>query len=625
MRLKVPRFFHSDGFVGLVLALVSFLVYRTTVSPSLGYWDSSELAAVLSTLGVTHPTGYPLFTLVGAGVAHLPTGFRPYYNLNLMVALYCSLALFFFYRLFVFLLSEKAARLFAFRAPVANPRPSWSRWAAATGVMVLAFSRTFWSEAVSLEVYSLHLVFLSLVTLLFVKALAQQLLHPGRSAGRWWMFFALALGMSFSHHMMTVLLAPAFLYLYFTVHGFGRLAWIGIGRAALPFLAGLSFYLYLPVRAAQDAVMNWGDPDTPSRFWTHVSAAQYRFKMFASPEVPAKKAAAFLASFPAEFGYAPLALAALGFLWLCLRSRRMLAFTLLVVAACLFYAFNYDFDDPNFYLHAYAMVALWAAFGVARLSMFAGTAFRRWGLRALCGLIVLFPFDANYASVDESRNYAVEDYVRNLLEPLPPGALILSDDLQGFIPGAYYLQLVEKVRPDVVVVGHGVLAYPWYQAQLEKRYPGLLQGVRPEMRAYAEERRRVERGDTSRHRVYSALFTRLVQGILATNARKRPLYVTADIHPGFYKGFETLPEGMALRLVRGENFPKTPVGPRDFGFRPIPEHLAYAGYIRTAYAWGYYNQGRHAILNGDSSEGVARYRKALEVKPDFGPALQGLP
>lgn len=631
MRLWLSRLFRSDTVVGIVLAVVSFLVYLTTVSPSLGYWDSSEIAAVLSTLGVTHPTGYPLFTIIGWGIAHVPTGFRPYYNLNLMVALYCSLSVFFFYRLFVFLLSEKAARLFAFirnensEKPHSstNPTNPKTQIAAGTAVLVLAFSRTFWTEAVSLEVYSFHLVFLSLASLLFVKALAEHVVNPGKSADRWWLLFALILGLSFSHHMMMVLLAPAFLTLYFTVLGFGRPAWSKIGKAVIPFVAGLSFYLYLPLRAAQGAVMNWGDPDTLHRFWLHISAAQYRFKMFASPEVPIKKLSAFLAAFPAEFGYVPLIFAAAGLVWLCLHTRRLLVFTILIVAGCLFYAFNYDFDDPNFYLHVYVATAIWIAFGARWFLALVGTGLKQWSARALCAVVVLFPFDMNYVSVDESQNYAVEDYVRNLLDPLPPNALILSDDLQGLIPGAYYLQLVEGVRPDVVVVGHGVLAYPWYLEQLEKRYPGLLKGVQPEIRAYEIERRRIEAGDTSNTFAYNARFTALVQGLLRTNAASRTLFVTSDIVPGFFKGFQPVPDGMAIRLLSDTAHSNVPPSP-EFAFRPIPEALQYGDMIRSYYAKGYYNHGIYAILTGDPVAGVILFRKSLEVKPDFTPALEGL-
>ena len=51
--------------VGGIAFLLSFLLYLRTAAPHVTFIDSGELAAVASSLGVAHPTGYPLFTLIG--------------------------------------------------------------------------------------------------------------------------------------------------------------------------------------------------------------------------------------------------------------------------------------------------------------------------------------------------------------------------------------------------------------------------------------------------------------------------------------------------------------------------------------------------------------------------------
>ena len=67
MRL-ISSTIHRAIFIGIV----SFLVYVTTVAPDVGFTDSGELAAVCTTLGVAHPTGYPLYTLLGHVSTLLP-------------------------------------------------------------------------------------------------------------------------------------------------------------------------------------------------------------------------------------------------------------------------------------------------------------------------------------------------------------------------------------------------------------------------------------------------------------------------------------------------------------------------------------------------------------------------
>ena len=70
---------------GAVGAL-SFIVYFMTMAPGLQFIDSGELSTVAALLGIAHPTGYPLFTLIGWLFAHLPVGGTVIFRLNMMAA-----------------------------------------------------------------------------------------------------------------------------------------------------------------------------------------------------------------------------------------------------------------------------------------------------------------------------------------------------------------------------------------------------------------------------------------------------------------------------------------------------------------------------------------------------------
>jgi hypothetical protein len=54
-----------DGATTIAVFVFSLLVYALTLAPSLGPVDAGELAAAAYTLGVAHPTGYPLYALLG--------------------------------------------------------------------------------------------------------------------------------------------------------------------------------------------------------------------------------------------------------------------------------------------------------------------------------------------------------------------------------------------------------------------------------------------------------------------------------------------------------------------------------------------------------------------------------
>ena len=54
--------------------LVLFLVYVATLMPTVVDQDSGELVAASHVLGIPHPTGYPLWALLGRAFDLLPVG-----------------------------------------------------------------------------------------------------------------------------------------------------------------------------------------------------------------------------------------------------------------------------------------------------------------------------------------------------------------------------------------------------------------------------------------------------------------------------------------------------------------------------------------------------------------------
>ncbi len=94
--------------------------------------DSAEFQTLASTLGNTHPTGYPIYLLLAKPATSLPVG-DVAYRVNLFSALAgvaVSIELFFL------------ARILTGRM--------WLSWVAS---LALAASPTFWSQAIIAEVY----------------------------------------------------------------------------------------------------------------------------------------------------------------------------------------------------------------------------------------------------------------------------------------------------------------------------------------------------------------------------------------------------------------------------------------------------------------------------------------
>src|SRR5919199_214657 len=228
------------GPVVSVAATGAFLIYLRTLAPGVLPGDSGEFQFAAWNWTLAHPTGYPLYLIVGGIWQHLlPVG-DPAFRLNLFSAFWAALTVGLSYRIFFRIARHRGAALIA--------------------TMTFAVSPTFWSQATEAEVYSLHTFLIALLTWF---ALKWQVNWETRFAAAWAFTFGLAL----AHHRTIILLIPAFAA-FFTDAIFLRAYWarlarrggklvppsrsytlqrdlLYLGLAALPLL----LYLYVPLRA----------------------------------------------------------------------------------------------------------------------------------------------------------------------------------------------------------------------------------------------------------------------------------------------------------------------------------------------------------------------------------------
>src|SRR3712207_2554029 len=145
---KVPRGLAVA--VGGAVSLVAGAVYLGTLAPTvLPYGtpltlDSPMLQAEVAVLGVGHPTGYPTYLMLTHLFTYLPVG-DVAYRVNLASAVYGVTAVSVVYAVGLRL----GGRIVA----------------AAAGALAFGVSESFWSQATIAEVYTLNVLFISLVIL----------------------------------------------------------------------------------------------------------------------------------------------------------------------------------------------------------------------------------------------------------------------------------------------------------------------------------------------------------------------------------------------------------------------------------------------------------------------------
>lgn len=91
------QYLNNTKIGSFIVFIITFIVYNFTLAPGLMFTDSGELAAAANTLGITHPTGYPLFTILGYIWSNLPIGGSVIYKMNLFSAFWASMTSVIFY------------------------------------------------------------------------------------------------------------------------------------------------------------------------------------------------------------------------------------------------------------------------------------------------------------------------------------------------------------------------------------------------------------------------------------------------------------------------------------------------------------------------------------------------
>ncbi len=592
---------YRGHYIAVGLWLGVFIAYLRTSATAVGFIDSGELATVPYVLGIAHPTGYPLWTLVTHIFASLPIAQEEIVRLNIFCSLAASLAAALFYY----------AMLFLLRAGKSEEGGFGLILPAAFSALVLAFSRTFWDQSTSIEVYAFHLLLLSVVILCFLRAifiyLEQSIIDQ-----RWWFLFAFTLGLSFTNHLTTILLAPAFLYLYFSAFKFSKDGFRQILILAVPFILGLSVYIYFPMRAVQQPALNWGYPATLERILWHVSGKQYRVWMFSSTEAAAKQWGHFLNSAPAEFYYVPLLFSLLGAWRLLFSHKRILIFIALLLAGCIAYTVNYDINDiDSYFLLAYISLAMCAGFGAYE----AGMIFKsKWGKSAVVIIlagVVIAEVSANWSDVDARNDYLVEDYTTTILTNLRPNAIIISYQWDDFVSASYYFQYVKHVRTDVTVIDKELLRRSWYFLQIQKDHPRLYERSKNEIESFLVELSKFEHDTPYDPAVIEARYNRMIDSFVDHNIDSFPIYIGPEIETHLAARYTRVPEGYVFRLFADTMY--HPVEFPSIAYRPLNKRDKWIDQLRRFASNGLTRRGVYEMQHGKSELAQRYLQKAQEI------------
>ena len=452
--LVLPRtgFCLTDSLALAAAVLGPLAVYVLTLSHTVAFEDDGLFLMAGSHLGIAHPPGYPVYTLILHLFMQLPFGtpaFLGHLSSAVLGALACG---------GVYL----CARLLG-AAALPALAAAW----------LFGASEHVWSQFIIAEVYALN-------SLLFFAVYAL-LLYGLRYPQRLWVWIAAAAcyGLSLANHWPLVILATPGLFLLILPAGkamFRRLPMLS-GVAAL---GAVVPYVWMFLRAQQDPKISfYGSMNGLGDLWYHISRKGYSHF---HKSVGWDNHLGFLQWFGGEIMWQltlPAFLLAILGLAVLLRRRQLAeAGSGLVVflgqSLVLIVLINFHFNYIQigmfrpYSLVCYGLLAIWSAVGFQVLMNY----LRPWShpdqgrkptlhvaLAAVLGLaMVSFSVQGNWRKNDLSASDFPKEYAEMIFQHIEPGAIMLaSNDVETGVLGYYHF--VENRRPDIALLHRSGFVY----------------------------------------------------------------------------------------------------------------------------------------------------------------------
>lgn len=404
----------------LLPSLLSSFVYLATLVPEVDRGDCAELSLQAYQLGVTHPPGYPLHTVLGKALALLSA--EPAVATNLLSAACTSLTV----GLMGLLILHSTSDLLA---SVLVP-------------LLFALSPRIWSMAVTTEVYNVNLLFLSLAVCLL-------LLWYETSSTRALISSAIVLGLSLGTYPANILLLPAFGFLLCKSKA-NRCAEIQLFALVFGLIGALTLSFSYWRSHAVTPLGTQYVPSSPLDALRYFTGEQYGTLALHDAWFYLTRPIEHAAIFGRNFLWVGIGFGLLGFLYQWRTRRDWCVFFLLIFAMNLVYFTYYHADDYHYMVNpSYFIFSLWIAYGV-RYRFLGYTKARVMVAVTFILLCAGLLFIQLPGKLDRARSYAVTKFALSSLSKMPENAVVISywDEFTALL----YFQRTRRLREDVVLI-----------------------------------------------------------------------------------------------------------------------------------------------------------------------------
>jgi hypothetical protein len=405
--------------------------------------------SAISVRGVPHPSGYPLFTILGIIFLNLPFANKsPAWKVGLISAMFASLGTVLIYFIVKHLTEGKRVLSIATS-------------------LSASFLYPYWLYAETVEIFSMYYFFVLSISFLTLKYIA--------SKNRKFIYLlSFIYGLSLTNNLSTLLTVPGAVVVILLVNP-KILKDIKLMVFSLfSFLIGLIPYIYIPIAAAKDPPINWGYAVTLRNFIDLVLRKKYTWGGLSNLNTVSVgiNLITYLRYWLINVNIFLLIL--IFFALIALISRKkILTFTFFILSFLLlgpFYVMYSKYDLSNFgvlgiqerfYTPSIILLLILSPLGLTWLienlqkytknRLVKDFVFYAFVLSFL--IMPLLFFITNLRKLNFSNIYIGDNFAKDILYPLPQDSIVwASDDSIGF--NSLYLKYSLKERTDILLPGH---------------------------------------------------------------------------------------------------------------------------------------------------------------------------
>lgn len=605
----------AERMLAVFSLFISFGVYLATMANTVSFFDSGELISGAATLGISHPPGYPLYALVGYIFSKIPFG-NIAFRVNLMSAFFGALAVMTLYRITGIIL-DKLFTDEAYRVK--------ARLAAFSTSLVFAFSLNHWGQTNMAEVYAMNTFFVAFIILILILWRERVLIRgdeTGKGSTRLLYLFAFLFGMGAGDHHTILVVAPVAVFVILVTRW--RLIFDAsrVSMMLFFFILGFSIYLYMPVRATSELIMNWGDPETLKQFlWMFLRQGYPKSQLSRDWGLFFQQMETINLLY--EFTIAGFILAVIGLLRFFLKGWVYAGITAIVILVLSVGIVIYG-NPPKeniflleaFHTPSYMVFSIWIGAAVTWLLFLLTTLTKKLINNEKTGIypvviwlviLVAMPsvlFYSHYKKNDRSRNFISFDYAVNELKSLSSNAILFTWGDSGAFP-LWYLQYVERYQPDVLLLHTPHLGSDWYVDEIPQLRFSRVRRIPPNHRSPGM----------------------VVEIITRENIGIRRSYIDYSSKYSFpVKDMKFIPHGIVYRHVKKEDKIDISIWDTYVTRGLLSDNIVKdldIGKAIAIYGFCRYDNGSALLREGRRSEAARQFAEAVKIVPGLKGRVRG--